>query len=190
MDFFGQSLDFAVNLTTTIAATFVLSIKGNTVVKKFNAKEYTTAPLQISKSRLIDATAEDLWKIISDHEHMTTWMPMIKHVSLVEADQSGKWEEGCERHCQFGPDLLKEKIVYWNAPIGYAYAISDMHLVRDHVAYIQLEEQQGKTRVTWSQYFIPNGNVIKNFMAKSIMMPTVMSRALKNLETKIKTSHV
>gem|GEM_PF-4653707 len=90
MDFFGQSLDFAVNLTTTIAATFVLSIKGNTVVKKFNAKEYTTAPLQISKSRLIDA----------------------------------------------------------------------------------------------------NGNVIKNFMAKNIMMPTVMSKALKNLETKIKTSHV
>jgi len=155
-------------------------------MKNFDPKQHTNAPLQIEKSRLINAPTDKVWDVVGDHQGMTNWMPMIRHVDLVQSNASGNWEEGCERHCQFGPDLLKEKIVHWDPPYGYAYSISDMHLVRDHVAFISLQPQGDKTLVTWTQYFRPNGNAVKNFVAKSIMMPTVMSKALKNLETKTK----
>ena len=115
---------------------------------------------------------------------MTQWVPMIKDVHLVKPDTNGNWKEGCERHCQFGADLLEEKIVHWDEPYGYAYTISDMHLVKNHVGYIALKEKLDGTLLTWTQYFHPNGNFIKKWMAKNIMLPYVMKKALKNLEHK------
>ena len=149
--------------------------------KNFNPRQFTSAPQQIRKKSFIDAPIEEVWAIVADHQGMTEWMPMISQVNLVEANDAGEWGEGCERHCQFGPDTLKEKIVHWNPPYGYAYAISDMHLVRDHVGYMQLIPVGEGTEVIWTQYFHPNGNLLKNFMAKNIMLPTVMARGLKNL---------
>lgn len=151
-----------------------------TATKPFNPRSFTAAPQQIQKKAILIAPVERVWEVIANHQGMTEWVPMIKEVHLVTPDTEGAWGEGCERHCQFGPDLLKEKIVHWDPPYGYAYAIGDMHLVRDHVGYIQLIPTGDKTEVIWTQYFHPNGNFVKNFMAKNIMMPSVMSKALKN----------
>jgi len=154
-------------------------------MKKLEVSKFTDAPKQIEKEQFIKAPIDKVWKIVADHQGMTQWMPMIKHVNLVKADAEGEWGEGCERHCQFGPDLLQEKIVYWDAPNGYAYMISDMHLVKGHLGHIQLVSENGGTRVKWTQYFHPNGNFIKRFMAKRVMMPNVMAKALKNLNKKV-----
>lgn len=154
-------------------------------MKTFDVKKHTAAPLQIEKSSFIAAPINEVWEVVANHKGMTNWMPMIKHVELIQQNEDGEWGEGCTRHCQFGPDLLKEKIVHWDAPYGYAYSIGDMHLVRDHVAFIKLEEGNGGTKVTWSQYFYPNGNFIKNIVAKNIMMPFVMKKALTNLNKKL-----
>lgn len=159
----------------------------NTTTTKqlFDATQFTAAPRQIRKTSLIPAPIEKVWAVVADHRGMTGWMPMIKHVELVKENAAGEWGEGCERHCQFGPDLLEEKIVHWDPPYGYAYAIADMHLVRDHVAHIELREREGGTEVIWTQYFRPNGNFVKNFVAKNVMMPGVMARALKNLAKEV-----
>ncbi len=154
-------------------------------MKKFNVTQFTEAPQQLQFSRIVNAPIREVWKIISDHQGMTQWMPMIKHVDLVIPDKKGGWEEGCERHCQFGGDVLKEKIAYWNPPYGYAYMIEDMHIVKDHVGHIELTEKLEGTLVTWSQYFYPQGNFAKKWMAKNVMLPFVMKKALKNLEKKI-----
>ncbi|MEL6919212.1 MAG: SRPBCC family protein, partial [Bacteroidota bacterium] len=132
--------------------------------------------------RRLDAPITKVWKVVADHQGMTQWMPMIRHVDLVAPDQEGNWGEGCERHCSFGPDLLKEKIAHWDPPYGYAYRIADMHLVKDHIAHIKLTEKLDGTLVTWTQYFYPQGNAAKKWMAKNVMLPFIMKKALKNLE--------
>jgi len=154
-------------------------------MKTFNSNDYTNAPKQLEVSRIIHASINAVWKVVSNHKGMTQWMPMIKHVELVKEDDQGAWGEGCERHCQFGSDLLKEKIVYWNPPYGYAYMIADMHIVKNHIGYINLEETNEVTLITWTQFFNPNGNFAKKWMAKNVMLPFVMKKALKNLEIKI-----
>lgn len=154
-------------------------------MKQFDSKKYTNAPKQIEITRMVKAPIEEVWKVVADHQGMTEWMPMIKHVNLVKPDVKGEWGEGCERHCKFGNDLLQEKIAFWDPPYGYAYMISDMHLVKDHIAHVHLTEKFEGTLVTWRQYFYPNGNVAKKWMAKNVMLPLVMKKGLKNLEKKL-----
>ncbi len=150
-----------------------------------NIKNFTNAPEQLRVSKFIAAPITDIWKIVSDHEGMTGWMPMISKVELVQPNAEQKWEEGSERHCQFGPDLLQERIVYWNPPYAYAYSIADMHIVKDHIGVFQLAEKNNGTQVTWIQYFNPNGIAPKRWMAKKVMLPFVMKKALKNLTKKV-----
>ncbi len=154
-------------------------------MKSFDPKEFTKAPKQMQFSRLVKAPIEEVWAVVADHQGMTQWMPMIKHVELIKPDDKGTWGEGCERHCTFGSDLLEEKIVFWDAPYGYAYRIADMHIVKDHLGHIQLLEKLDGTLVTWTQYYHPNGNAVKRWMAKNVMLPSVMKKALKNLEKKV-----
>ncbi len=153
-------------------------------MKTLNVKQFTNAPAQIKVDRLVKAPIEVVWQVVADHQGMTQWMPMIKHVNLVKPDEKGAWGEGCERHCQFGGDLLQEKIVHWDPPYGYAYSIADMHIVKNHVGHIELIEKMDGTLVTWTQYFEPQGNFVKKWMAKNVMLPQVMKKALKNLEKK------
>ncbi|XLS30282.1 SRPBCC family protein [Flavobacteriaceae bacterium M23B6Z8] len=154
-------------------------------MKIFNVNKYTDAPKQLEITRLVRAPIEEVWAVVADHQGMTQWMPMIKHVNLVKPNPQGNWEEGCERHCKFGNDLLKEKIAFWDPPHGYAYMIEDMHLVKNHIAHVHLIEKLNGTLVTWTQYFHPNGNAAKKWMAKNVMLPYVMKKALKNLEKKL-----
>ena len=151
----------------------------------FTPTDYTDAPAQLRKTRYIDAPIKDVWAIVADHGGMTQWMPMISHVELTKSNEDGEFAEGCERECQFGPDLLKEKIVFWDAPYGYAYKIADMHLVRNHVGHIQLIPSGSGTEVVWTQYFYANSNFAMNFISRKLMMPTVMTKALKNLSKKV-----
>ena len=154
-------------------------------MRKLLIKQFTNAPKQLMVERTVNAPIADVWNIVADHQGMTSWMPMIKQVDLIESNQAGNWEAGSERHCQFGADLLKEKIVHWDPPYGYAYMISDMHIVKDHLGYFQLEEVPEGTKITWTQYFVPNGNAVKNWMSKNVMLPSVMKKALRNLRNKV-----
>ncbi|WP_298542167.1 SRPBCC family protein [uncultured Aquimarina sp.] len=149
-----------------------------------DVKQFTVAPKQLRIERFIHAPIHKVWDVVSDHKGMTSWMPMIKEVDLTKANSQGEWGEGCERNCQFGPDLLEEKIVHWDPPYGYAYMIADMHIVKNHLGYFQLTEKIEGTEVIWTQYYDPNGNIIKKWMAKNIMLPSVMKKALKNLQKK------
>ena len=154
-------------------------------MKQFNSKVVTGAPKQIQFSRKLEAPISAVWAVVSNHRGMTQWIPMISHVELVQPDAHGTWGEGCERHCQFGSDLLHEKIVHWDPPYAYAYAIADMDLVKDHVGHIQLVEKLDGTMISWTQYYKPNSNFFKNWMAKNVLLPYVMKKALKNLNNSL-----
>ncbi|WP_299433526.1 SRPBCC family protein [uncultured Aquimarina sp.] len=154
-------------------------------MKSLDVKQFTNAPKQLQVEGFVTAPIDKVWEVVSDHKGMTTWIPMIKEVDLTTANTEGEWGEGCERNCQFGPDLLQEKIVHWDPPYGYAYMIADMHIVKNHLGYFKLIEKMEGTEVVWTQYYDPNGNMIKKWMAKNIMLPSVMKKALKNLQKEI-----
>lgn len=65
-------------------------------MKKLKVENFTDAPLQLSIKRVIKSSPEEIWNTLSDHQGMTQWMPMIKSVDLVKADENGQWGEGCE----------------------------------------------------------------------------------------------
>jgi len=154
--------------------------------KPFNPAALTTAPYQFSKRRNIPFTPEKIWPVIADHKGMTTWMPMITHVEITNEGNDGNLGLNCERECQFGPDLLREKIVYWNEPYSYAYMIADgsVPFASGHLGYIEINPKSNGSEVIWHQYFRPKG--FKGWMMKYIMMPIVMKKALKNLDRKLK----
>ena len=154
-------------------------------MKLFNPKQFTNAPLQMQITRKIDLPAEKIWAILSDHKGMTDWMPMIKSVKITQNDPQGGEGEGCQRVCEFGGDTLYEDIVHWDPPHGYAYMIQDNHMVNNHLGYVEIEAiDEERSKVSWYQYFVPQGNAFKKFMMKNLMMPNVLKKGLKNLENK------
>jgi len=88
-----------------------------------------------------------------------------------------------------------QKTHFINAPIEKVWEVVADHkgmtqwmpmiLVKGHLGHIELIKEGNGTKVNWTQYFYPNGNFIKRFMAKNVMMPSVMSKALKNLNKKV-----
>jgi len=159
------------------------------VQKSFNPKLFTTAPFQFSVKRKFLFSPENVWNIVADHQGMTTWMPMISHVEITNKGSEEKLGLNCERECKFGPDLLKEKIVHWDEPYGYAYMIADgsVPFASGHLGFIEIKPKEYGSEVVWYQYFRPKG--FKGWMMKNFMMPWVMKKALKNLKSKLTKNH-
>ena len=155
--------------------------------KKFESTDYTKAPLQLEISRKIQATPNEIWQLLSNHEALPKWIPQVKSSIVVEKGINEKEQEGTVRNVQFGKDVLKETIVFWNETFGYAYSIADMHIVKNHVGHFSITEKLDGTIVSWSQYYEPQGGALKRWMAKNIMLPTVMKKALKNIEKSVTT---
>ena len=152
---------------------------------KFRSTDYTKAPLQLEFSRMIQATPDEIWKVLSCHEAITSWIPQVKNSSVVDTGEDGEKQKGTVRDVQFGKDILKETIVFWDETFGYAYSIADMHIVKNHVGHFNITEKLDGTLVSWSQYYEPQGNALKRWMAKKVMLPSVMKKALKNLDKSV-----
>ena len=164
--------------------------KINTMRKKFESSEYTQAPLQLEFSRMIQATPNEVWRLLSDHKALSNWIPHVKSSSIVDKGYNNEEKQGTLRKVQFGKDVLNETIVFWDETFGYAYSIADMHIVKNHVGHFSITEKMDGTLLSWSQYYEPQGNAIKRWMAKNIMLPGVMKKALKNIEKSILTSRI
>lgn len=153
--------------------------------KKFESTDYTKAPLQMEFSRKIQATPNEIWRLLSNHKALPSWIPKVKNSTVVDKGANGKEQEGTVREVRFGGDLLNETIVFWDETFGYAYSIADMHIVKNHVGHFNITEKLDGTIVSWSQYYEPQGNALKRWMAKNVMLPMVMKKALKNIEKSV-----
>jgi len=153
----------------------------------FKSTDYTKAPRQMEFSRMIPATPHKIWKVLSSHEAITNWIPLVKSSTVINTGKDGKKQEGTIRNVKFGKDTLKETIVFWDETFGYAYSIADMHIVKNHVGHFSISEKLDGTLVSWSQYYEPQGNALKRWMAGKVMLPSVMKKALKNLDKSVTT---
>ncbi|MEM7573896.1 MAG: SRPBCC family protein [Bacteroidota bacterium] len=141
----------------------------------------TTAPLQISVTQQVNASPTAVWEVLRQHQLMTSWMPLINRVDPPSVDGVGS-----ERVCNFGGDELHEKIVDWQPGVGYAYRIQNKagRFFKDHLGRFTIEAQEdGTSLVRWEQYFRPNGLAPLAWMMRKQMMPRLMRKALRNLDS-------
>jgi len=150
-----------------------------------NPREFTNSPKQMDLSRILNFTKEEIWKEIVNYKNMTLWFPMIKSVEITKKGNTQEFGVGCKRECKFGNDLFEEEILHFDPPNKYAFKIKDNSMIKDHLAIFSIEEVNGKNSFRFQSFFEPQGNFIKKYMMKNVMLPSIGKKALKNFEKKL-----
>jgi len=167
--------------------------KFNNTERKFNdlhVDSFTNAPERAMATIKVNANPEKVFAKLADHKNMNKWVPMIKHEVQVDHSKSetpNQNDIGTVRVCNFGGDLLTEKIVYWRNNQVYAYSVTpgESSPAVDHLGVIMVEQTESNgSLVTWKQFFNPKPGSMKAKMMP-FMMQFVMKKALKNLAKQI-----
>lgn len=154
--------------------------------EKLNIESFTSAKLKAIQVLDFHQSKDILFDVISDHSQLKLWVPMIRHEVLIDHSGSltkGKNDVGSIRICNFGGDILKEKIVSWTQDESYAYSIlhDKKNPIVNHLGIFQILENDHGCKLIWKQYFDT-----KPWSLKSKMMPFVMKyvmrKALLNLK--------
>ena len=141
-------------------------------------QEFTPEHLIVHKSLTIEAVPEKIWATISNHHVFSKWMPMVSRVEVNDAHALGDGT-GCERTCTFGSDKIQEKVIHVEKNKVFGYCAEDTSMFKNHLAVIEISRQGLHSTVNYYVFFKPLG--MKGFMMKNLMLPMVLTRALKNL---------
>lgn len=139
------------------------------------------APLRIDASFRLKAPPEKVFAMLGDLEGITRFFPLIHHAAVRHAN--GCVGAGSERVCSIrGMGKVNERIVWWNAPIGYAYrAQGPLVPLREHLGVIQIAPgAQGGSELTWRQYFHTRLGPLGWMFP--FMMRRMMGRAAANID--------
>lgn len=121
------------------------------------AGDLARSPLQNEVRVTLDASLEDVWKFVSDHQSLPDYSVGIKHVSLHGSCEGPSGGAGCVRTCEFheGPPL-DEKIVLVDAPVAIATSAvepNDYGLTKDLTLVTLTSLAEGRTEYRWRQYY-------------------------------------
>lgn len=152
----------------------------------FAPAAFTRAPLRIEGSAELSVPQEKAFALVSEGLHQ--WLPMLKSARFDHAASSsaGHCGVGSERHCTFGGGMgdVEERIVWWDAPRGYAFTFAPRNKVmmptRDHLNLFAVEARGTvASRFTWRSYFDWEGILMRH--VSRLMMPGMLNDALKSL---------
>jgi hypothetical protein len=90
----------------------------------FDPTEFTKAWLQTEGWIRFTDPPEQVFARLANHEGMTEWLPLLKKVTVTYPGELAPGESaiGTTRELTFqGGITLVERIVFWNAPLCYAY---------------------------------------------------------------------
>lgn len=151
-----------------------------------NVDDFTAAPQRVIAKANFNAAAAIVFAKLADHESMHQWMPMIKDTVSFDHCGSkipGQCDVGSVRMSNFGGDMLRETIKYWEPGKCYAYAaVPDKKLPAvDHLSVITVESAgENSSIVSWRQFFNPKPWSIQAKLMPFIMR-SILAGALKNL---------
>lgn len=107
----------------------------------FSIQQHTPAPLRLELKASFRVPPQVLFKIVSDHHAVASWVPLMQAVSMEhrQGGHDGECGVGSVRHCTLrGMGALDETIVWWNPPHGYAFRVAAkskmMMPTADHVS--------------------------------------------------------
>jgi uncharacterized protein YndB with AHSA1/START domain/catechol 2,3-dioxygenase-like lactoylglutathione lyase family enzyme len=109
---------------------------------------------QIRHGVTIDAPAEEVWAVISDHEGMAAWTPFktVRRVADGSPEADGR---GSERMLSLPTGTFVEQVVHYEAPRVYRYRIVKGSPFICHQGEIRLEPRGERTELTWTIRFRP-----------------------------------
>lgn len=155
-------------------------------ITAFEAARFTSAPLRLEGSAELTASQPRVFQLVS--EELEAWLPMLQSARADHGSSAnaGQCSTGTQRHCTFGGGMgdVDERIVWWNAPNGYAFTFAArrkmMMPTRDHVNLFTVDARGGaRSTFTWRVYFNWEG-VLMRHMSR-LMMPGMLTDALKSL---------
>lgn len=138
------------------------------------------APLRIAERYTVHATRERIFSLLGDLQSITRFFPMIHHAEV--RHEEGCAGEGSIRVCSVrGMGKIRERIVWWSEPAGYAYtAAGELVPIRDHLGVIRIfENDEGSATIEWRQYFNTRYGLLGWMFP--FMMKIMMGRAIRNI---------
>ena len=143
--------------------------------------QWTSAPLQITLTAVIDAAPDVVFQAFSDPEMMCQVFSWVDGVTIMPPAANGAQAVGALRRCMLINGLvLEEEIVDWRPPYGYTYrGIDATHPfgMRGHVGVLSSAPAKHGSRLVWQQYFEHS-----NAPAMREQMEQSMAAAIKTVQ--------
>jgi carbon monoxide dehydrogenase subunit G len=103
-------------------------------------------PTISSRSCVIAASPQEIWKTLADFDKISRWAKDVSHASYTTEAHEGI---GTTRRVHAGGLTLLETVVVWDPPSTMAYTIQGLPKVVQHVTNSwHLAEEGSRTRVT------------------------------------------
>ncbi len=138
------------------------------------------APLRIDARYCLAASPERLFALLGDLEGITRFFPMIHHAAVEH--EGGCAGEGSLRVCSVrGMGKVKERVVWWRRPQGYAYrAEGPLVPLRNHLGVILITPDGASGSILeWRQYLETRFGPASWLFP--LMMRQLMNRAVRNI---------
>ena len=145
---------------------------------------YTTAPLQTEGVIRFAGSPVAVFARIVNHSAMTEWVPLLKKVQVSHPRPLGPGEStiGTTRVLTLhGGVTVREEIVYWDPPHGYAYTTEGEHWpLRNYVGFMSVQAAAGGGgNYLFREYFDVDGALRRALVSRGIVI--LGKRALHNL---------
>ncbi|WP_236981645.1 MULTISPECIES: SRPBCC family protein [Mycobacterium] len=79
----------------------------------------------ISRSRTIAAPPQQIWDVLADFGHLSSWADGVDHSCVLNRGPDGN-PVGTTRRVQVGPNALVERITEFDPPVALAYQIDGL----------------------------------------------------------------
>lgn len=123
---------------------------------KFMVDNATSAPLQLTKKIHLNSPVSDVFKLLSNYEMMTSWLPALQEVSCDRTASRGSNGVGVVRTCKLKNGVtMKESIVGFQegSMIAYSASAGNPFGLVDHLAVVRVQPERDGCLLTWQQYF-------------------------------------
>lgn len=138
-----------------------------------------------------DASPEDVFTHVSEPQHVSQWVPMLKALKMNHSrSQNGaeKCGVGTERACAIGMmGNVIERIIWWDPPKGYAFAFQPenkmMVPTQKHYVVLLVRSHGKGSELVFRIYFNWRPGPMR-FMAAR-MMPMMLNMAFAKMQKKL-----
>ena len=150
----------------------------------FDPTKFTNARLQTEGWIRFTDPPEQVFAQIANHEGMTEWVPLLKKVTVTHPRKLAPGESaiGTTRELVFqGGITLVEHIVFWNAPLCYAYDAQGKGFpLQNYIGLMGVEPtKNGGGTFIFREYFDVKGRVKQAVIPHGVVPP--MRQALHKL---------
>jgi uncharacterized protein YndB with AHSA1/START domain len=108
-----------------------------------------SAPIRITTTVNVNATAEEVWAVLADNERWCDWFPAMKQCRTTSDEAGGV---GSTRFVHIDLFKVHERFIAWDPPHRWAFTILDANFpgIISVVEHALIEPAlDGKTRVTY-----------------------------------------